>query len=121
KHAAYVVRNAEMPGFSREQQTMLAAILENQRRRLRPKRFERLAPDRQELALQLSVIVRLSILLNRERTDEAQPSVEVTRASRRRLDLRFPEGWLDGRPMTRADLEEEASYLDKIDIELAFE
>lgn len=120
KHAAYLVRNSEMPGFSREQQAMLAAILENQRRRFKPKRFEKLAPDRRVLAQQLAVLLRLAILLNRARSGETVPEVDIVRATDDHLDLLFPEGWLDRHPLTRADLVEEADYLTKIELELGF-
>jgi exopolyphosphatase/guanosine-5'-triphosphate,3'-diphosphate pyrophosphatase len=33
--------------------------------------------------------------------------------NQQRLELRFPAGWLDEHPLTRADLEAEARYLKK--------
>jgi exopolyphosphatase/guanosine-5'-triphosphate,3'-diphosphate pyrophosphatase len=41
-------------------------------------------------------------------------------ATGNRLELRLPEGWLDGHPLTRADLEEEAGYLRESGFELDF-
>jgi exopolyphosphatase/guanosine-5'-triphosphate,3'-diphosphate pyrophosphatase len=120
RHAAYLVRHSEMAGFSREQQAMLAAILENQRRRLEPKRLEKLAPERRQLALQLSLLLRLAILLNRARGAEPAPKVEVIEATDKRLALLFPGGWLDTHPLTRADLDEEAEYLKKVHVELSY-
>ena len=118
KHAAYLVEHAEMPGFSRAQQAMLAAMLRNQRRRIRTKSLERLPPDRAALAPLLTVILRLAILLNRGR--ERAVEVEVTRATKHHLALRFPAGWLETHPLTAADLEEEAEHLRRLDLELAF-
>ena len=121
KHAAYLVRHSEMPGFSREQQATLAAMLESQRRRFRPKQFEKLASDRGELAERLTVLLRLAILLNRPRNEEGPPEVQVTRASEKHLDLLFPADWLETHPLMLADLEEEAEALERIELHLAFQ
>ena len=120
KHASYLARNSEMPGFSREQQMMLAAILKNQRRKLRTSQFEKLAPDRRQLAFQIAVLLRIAIVLNRARGEDPDPEVRVVGATKESLDLLFSEGWLDARPLTRADLEEEAEYLKKVDMHLGF-
>jgi exopolyphosphatase/guanosine-5'-triphosphate,3'-diphosphate pyrophosphatase len=36
------------------------------------------------------------------------------------LGLRFPPGWLELHPLTRADLDSEAEYLHAIDLRLSF-
>jgi exopolyphosphatase/guanosine-5'-triphosphate,3'-diphosphate pyrophosphatase len=36
------------------------------------------------------------------------------------VELRFPAGWLDEHPLTRADLEVEAAYLKKARFRLEF-
>lgn len=118
KHAGYLVRHSDMPGFSREQQAMLAAIIENQRRKPRTKRFDRLTPERATQAPKLSVILRLAILLNRGRAQA--PSVSLGVVGKHRLELSFPEHWLTTHPLTVADLEEEADHLQKLDLELVW-
>jgi exopolyphosphatase / guanosine-5'-triphosphate,3'-diphosphate pyrophosphatase len=47
------------------------------------------------------------------------PALEIE-ASRRKLRLQFPAGWLDLHPLTRADLEQEARYLAVIELKLSF-
>jgi len=42
------------------------------------------------------------------------------RVHQQRLELRFPSGWLDEHPLTRADLEVEARYLRKAGFKLEF-
>ena len=121
KHAAYLVRHSEMPGFSREEQAVIAAMLENQRRRFRPKQFDRLASELQELAQKLAIVLRIAIILNRARSDERSPPVIVLEAERQKLALAFPDGWIAARPLTQADLEEEAEFLEKAGLSLTFE
>ena len=40
------------------------------------------------------------------------------KAGRRKLRLKFPEGWLDAHPLTHADLETESNYLAALDLSL---
>ncbi len=65
--------------------------------------------------------MRLAVLLNRSRVEDAVPQLQVG-ASRDpvALDLRFPEGFLDQSPLTRADLEEELGRLGAVGITLSF-
>lgn len=120
KHAAYLVKHSEMPGFSREQQAMLATLIGNQRRRMRLKHYSRLASDLQLFAQELTVLLRLAILINRARTEQGPPPVTVTRATAHHLDLTFPEDWLKNHPLTQEDLEDEAQVIEKIGLKLEF-
>lgn len=120
KHGAYIVENSDMPGFSREDQSMLAALIEGHRRKLSMERFEALAPSTQKLALRLCAILRLSVLLNRSRGQQTLPRLSMS-ASKNGYALKFPDGWLEGNPLTRADMEEETARLASIGLELEIE
>jgi exopolyphosphatase/guanosine-5'-triphosphate,3'-diphosphate pyrophosphatase len=117
RHAAYLVENSDMPGFSREDQLLLAAILRNQRRTARRTSFTGLPKDDARVALRLSLILRLALVLHRSRSGEAPPSLRLS-TSKRGLFLEFPPGWLSARPLLRADLEEEAQSLEPLGVEL---
>jgi exopolyphosphatase/guanosine-5'-triphosphate,3'-diphosphate pyrophosphatase len=118
KHDAYIIENAEMPGFSRDEQDMLAAILRGHRRKLRPRYFKDLPPRMEKPALQLSILVRLAVTLHRSRTSEPMPDIRVERADADRLELVFPPHWLDRHPLVRTDLEGEAQYLERAGVTL---
>ena len=64
-------------------------------------------------------ILRLSILLNRDRVDEEIPMLDIS-AELEKLTIKFPQSWLDEYPLTRIDLEQEFVYLKAINIELCF-
>jgi len=119
KHDAYIIENAEMPGFSRDEQNMLAAILLGHRRKLRPRYFKDLPTRLAEPAKWLSILVRLATTLHRSRTTDAMPDIRVERAESERLELVFPPHWLERHPLVRTDLESEADYLKRMDINLA--
>ncbi|MBY0279731.1 exopolyphosphatase [Candidatus Binatia bacterium] len=110
KHSAYLVTHGDMPGFSIEEQRVLAALILGQRRKFPSDVLEGLPPDRRETASRLSVLLRLSVTLNRSRSPQPQPRVTL-RARTRGLDVAFPAGWLEHHPLTRADLEEDVQRL----------
>jgi exopolyphosphatase/guanosine-5'-triphosphate,3'-diphosphate pyrophosphatase len=60
--------------------------------------------------LRLSLLLRLAVRLHHSRSRERLPDVKL-RVGPTTLTLAFPPGWLEARPLTRADLEEEAEQL----------
>jgi exopolyphosphatase/guanosine-5'-triphosphate,3'-diphosphate pyrophosphatase len=110
KHGAYIVRHSDMPGFSREDQHVLAELVHAHRRKLRASWFEALPVDRPERYLRLAILLRLAVVLNRSRARRAVPNVRVT-PKKRALELSFPNGWLTENPLTLADLQQEADHL----------
>jgi exopolyphosphatase/guanosine-5'-triphosphate,3'-diphosphate pyrophosphatase len=117
KHGAYLVANSDMPGFSRADQDLLAAMLLGQRKRLAREVFAGLPPGEVELATRLTVVLRLAIRLARGRSPAPPPPVTAT-ARKGGLELVFPSGWIEAHPLTHADLMEEADKLKGIGFEL---
>jgi exopolyphosphatase/guanosine-5'-triphosphate,3'-diphosphate pyrophosphatase len=118
RHGAYLLRNATMPGFSRDDQEMLAALVLGHRRRLTQARLEEyLPPDRAADALRLCVPLRLAVRVHRTRSARRQPAVSLV-VEGERVTLSFPGGWLDGHPLTRADLNDERTILADAGIQL---
>jgi exopolyphosphatase/guanosine-5'-triphosphate,3'-diphosphate pyrophosphatase len=119
KHGAYVAAHADMPGFSRQDQEILAALIRAHRRKFPVKLFRELPAPWNEAARQLAVILRLAVVLNRSRHSAPHPEIRVE-GDERRVCLRFSERWLDEHPLTMADLQQEAEYLRSADIRLEF-
>lgn len=117
KHGAYLVANSDMPGFSRADQELLAAMLLGQRKRLTREVFAGLPVGEFDQALRLTVILRVAIRLARSRSPQPQPPFAAT-ARRNALELGFPADWLEAHPLTLADLAEEADKLKDTGIEL---
>lgn len=110
KHGAYIVENSDMPGFSREDQVVLAALIEGQRRRFPPERIEAVPPSMRGVVERLILLFRLAVLLNRDRGQT--PNVDVGIVARKEeYLLTFPAGWLAENPLLRADLEQEAERI----------
>jgi len=120
KHSAYILEHADMPGFSRESQALLAAVVAAHRRKLTRDVFERVAGrEWRSLALRLALLLRLAVRLHHSRSRERLPDWTL-RVGPRTLTLGFPPGWLEARPLTRADLAEEAEQLADVGFRLRF-
>ncbi len=119
RHGAYVVENADMPGFPRSEQLLLAFLIENQRRELKARGARQLPTAWHEPALRLALLLRLAVLLNRGRSTEPLPSVRLA-ASEDGVRLQFPSSWLDEHPLTSADLARERDYLQRAGIGLQY-
>ncbi len=118
-HAAYLVEQGDLPGFSAQEQQILAFLLHAQRREPGAAfaRLEHL-PDRlRQPAFSIAVILRLAILLHRARSDDPLPPIGI-RAGPRSLRLALDEDWLDARPLTRVDLARERKQLATLDFKL---
>lgn len=117
KHGAYLLRHSDLPGFSREEQTVLAFLVRCHRRKFDREEIDLLPSESRDNILRLCIILRLSIVLNRGRAYSALPSF-TTRVDDNNITLEFPSGWLAEHPLTEADLDTEANYLDAIGITL---
>lgn len=110
KHAAYLLENADMPGFPREEQYLLASVVGSHRRKLALERADELMPPWHVKVLYLVVLLRLAVLLHRGRSKNPLPSLKLS-AVGRALEVRFPRGWFRDHALTRADLDQEVQFL----------
>ena len=110
RHGAYLLENADMPGFPREEQRLLARLVGAHRRKLTLEGVEELVPPWDRSAVHLIVLLRLAVLLHRGRSSTALPPIELS-ATPRSLEVRFPARWLKEHPLTSTDLQQEVDYL----------
>ena len=119
KHGGYLLAHADLSGFSRQDQRVLAALVRGHRRKFPVETFDALPEPVQESARRLCVLLRLAVVLHRERSD--RDDVEYGLALEDgKLRLSFPEGWLEERPLTAADLKQEASRLKAVGFRLKY-
>jgi exopolyphosphatase / guanosine-5'-triphosphate,3'-diphosphate pyrophosphatase len=119
KHGAYILFNADLPGFSRQEQALLATLVLNHRRKFRKATFARLTERCRSQGMRLCILLRLAVLLHRGRTEEHHPTVALE-VSAQQVKLQFPAGWLGDHPLTLCDLENEQHYLKKSGFILEF-
>lgn len=102
KHSAYILGNADMPGFSRREQERLSALVLVQRGMLGKARDFIAVP--QDFALVCSL--RLATLFHRSRGDIKIPRLEVS-LDDKELELSIEQGWLERNPLTDTALYDE--------------
>ncbi len=119
KHSAYIIGNADLAGFSQQDQLLLAAILRSHRRKLSKTIFNELPSPWNIQAPYLTLILRLAVVLHRNRIKQELPLFEIQLINSK-ITLKFPETWLDSFPLTRADLNLEADYIKAAGFKLEF-
>jgi exopolyphosphatase/guanosine-5'-triphosphate,3'-diphosphate pyrophosphatase len=111
KHGAYIIGNADMPGFSRQEQARLSFLVANHRRK--PKQ-----PSTATYGVTadwpLICVLRLACIFYRRRQPKKLPEeINLSSSGPDDLCLAIPEDWLNSNPLIAADLEDEAELLNK--------
>ncbi|MHB1084842.1 MAG: exopolyphosphatase [Thiobacillus sp.] len=119
KHSAYILQNADMPGFSRSDQTRLALLARAQRSALIKLPEFSAAAALSESDRLLVWLLRQAVILCRSRSEPHLPELKVE-VSGRRIRLTLPEGWLEQRPLTQRALEEEAAHWHAVEVKYSF-
>jgi exopolyphosphatase/guanosine-5'-triphosphate,3'-diphosphate pyrophosphatase len=115
KHGAYLLRHAHLAGFTERQRHILVTLVRNHRRRLTMN--ARKLDAAQHSLLGLCITLRLAVLLNRNRLPQPLPPWTF-HGTYPILHLDTQKGWLDQRPLLRADLAEEAHRLHQAKVHL---
>jgi exopolyphosphatase/guanosine-5'-triphosphate,3'-diphosphate pyrophosphatase len=113
KHSAYILRYADMPGFSRREQERLSQLVLGHRGSLK-KMQGQLA---QETELLETLALRLAALVHRNRQPVDPPSIHARR-TKEGVQVLVPGNWLTQNPLTARALEEERREWRHLDLNL---
>ena len=119
KHGSYIVENSDLPGFSHQEQARLAGLIRGHRRKFPIEVFSQLPSAQIDQEWCLCVLLRLAVLLHRNRTDTQLPKFTLA-AGKKSLRIQFPADWLAQHPLTETELGYEAAYLAAANIKLEF-
>lgn len=101
KHGAYILENADMPGFSRQDQARLANLVRASRGGL-----AKLSLAAEDSDWPLVLCLRLAVLLSHSRSDQSVPALYLD-CKDEACRLRVPAEWLAGNPLSQTALEAE--------------
>jgi exopolyphosphatase/guanosine-5'-triphosphate,3'-diphosphate pyrophosphatase len=119
KHGAYLLANADLPGFSRAEQQLLAVLVGHHRRKIELFDTSELPAEWRKPVFRLTVLLRLAVLLNRSRSATQLPDIHLA-AGARKLEVNFPKDWLENNYLTQANLEQEREWLRTVGFKLRF-
>jgi len=117
KHGAYLLHNADLPGFSRQDQSSLGLLVRCHRRKFPADLFQEMSETDQTRLKKLAMILRLSVVLNRNRTYTSVPELKLAIRSDA-IEMYFSKEWIESHPLTHADLLTESDYLAATDVKL---
>jgi exopolyphosphatase/guanosine-5'-triphosphate,3'-diphosphate pyrophosphatase len=113
KHAAYILSNADMPGFSNDEQGALSRLVLAHRGSLKKMNGSLQGHELWMPALAL----RLAALFYRSRNDLALTSISF-QVHEQHVELALNKSWLKRHPLTLAALEAEVAEWKQIGIQL---
>jgi exopolyphosphatase/guanosine-5'-triphosphate,3'-diphosphate pyrophosphatase len=113
KHSAYILQNANLPGFNQEQQQLIATLVRFHRRKIRADEIPAFSLYQLPQVVCLLVLLRLAVLLNQKRRDDLLPELQAEAGSQY-LQLKLGTDWLAQQSLLAADLMLEQKSLKKI-------
>ena len=109
RHSAYIVTNADMPGFTREEQHRIAQLLLAHRRSLK-----KILPELDDsIDWRMAFALRLAVLFCQRRA-AINPRITSAKAGDRKFRLTIDPDWLQQNPLTNTVLTEEVREWEKI-------
>ena len=119
KHGAYIAQYADLPGFSQQDQQLLALLIRAHRRKFPERQLKELELPPESQLRWVMVILRLAVLLHRSRLPVAMPEGGLGFAIQGdTVVLHCGASWLEDHPLTAADLEQEVVTLAQAGITL---
>ena len=119
-HSAYLIEQADMPGFDQQEKQMLSAMMLNHRGKFNTSVYDELDETTAEQQIYLTVLLRLAVRIHRGRDfEQADPLLYIQ--DKNHIHLEFEDNWLQDHPLTRMDLEIEAKRLTAIGLKLSLE
>lgn len=111
KHSAYILAQADMPGFSRQEQGLLSNLVFGQRGDLR-KMLDTTPND--TMYWHSILALRLAVLFCRARVLPTLPQTLHLKQEENHTILQIPQSWLDDNPLTAATLQNETEEWAKV-------
>ncbi len=113
KHAAYLIENADLPGFTTREQKMMGRLVLAQKGSLRKVAEALLDPDFAKAVLAL----RLAILLLHTRIEAGEGQLRLRMKSR--IDLEIQRDWLSEHPTLAYWIEKEQEAWDEVGVDFS--
>jgi len=114
RHGQYLLENSDLPGFTKQEQLVLALLVRGHRRKIPIADIENSGFTK---LLYLTVILRTAIAFKYAEVLEPMPAVKAC-VHKKGLTLNMPEGWLKEHPLSETEIQIEKDYLAQAGFEL---
>jgi exopolyphosphatase / guanosine-5'-triphosphate,3'-diphosphate pyrophosphatase len=119
RHSAYLLRNADLPGFSQQEQEQLAVLAQGHRGKLTTELIKEISDADNSRIKYLITLIRLACCFKYVEKLQQLPDFTI-QTGMNSLTLNFPENWLEQHPLTNRELAQEKQLLAKIDLQLDY-
>ena len=118
RHGAYLIDHSDLMGFSKGQQKQMALLVRGHRRSLPRTLLANWPKEEGRRLMKLVILLRIATVLSHGRDDKLLPEY-VLEVSGSKMNLYFPENWIDKHLLTAADFATECNYLNKMGYKLS--
>jgi len=116
KHSAYIIENAELPGFEQSERQILKAFVHLYKGDIDHKVLKQLTIS-YTTASYLLAILRLAVILCRRRKDEVVPKY-IASINKNEITLCLSSSWIENHPLIADELIQENNFLKAISLKL---
>ncbi|WP_076417533.1 hypothetical protein [Colwellia sp. UCD-KL20] len=117
EHGAYIIKNADLPGFDQIDKQLLATFIQLQKSNIDLSKLKEQTATSYKNACYLLIIFRLAIIFCQRRNDNELPTI-TTNICNRNISLRLPQKWLKSHPLMIDELTQESLYLGTLGVSL---
>lgn len=115
RHSAYLLQNSDLPGFSQQEQELMATIVRGLTGKIRAELFTGLSGITKVKVKKMIALLRVASIFKYVEELEALPEFVVS-ANQESLSLSFPEGWCEQHPLTTWELGEAQTAFAKLGV-----
>ena len=117
QHSAYLVLNTDLPGFAQQDQETMAALIASLKGKPRAELLNPIAKRKRLSVARMMVLLRLAVIFKHVEALETIPALSVS-ADENTLTLSVPEDWGKEHPLTIWEIQQSASAVERLGIEL---
>ncbi|MDX7987615.1 exopolyphosphatase [Xenorhabdus sp. 12] len=110
RHSAYILQHTDLPGFTQEQQLLLATLVRYHRKAIKVDDHPRFYLFKKKQYLPILKILRLATLLNNQRQSTTTPDTLRLETDYGHWALYLPKNYLTQNALVLLDLEKEQDY-----------
>ena len=115
QHSAYLVLNTDLPGFSQQDQEVMATLIAGLKGKVRAELLQPIAKRKQRTVSRMMVLLRLAVILKHVEAMETLPDLSVS-ADEETLTMTFPEQWGVDHPLTVWEIEQSIVAMEKLGV-----